>query len=60
MTSKEKVEVAFRVVAVLVGLVAIAGFAWFVQYLVHRTTASDLEWARAVYLFTGVEAIAWS
>jgi len=45
----------------LVAVIALVGFAWFIVYLMGRTTsASELEWTRAVYLLSGVEAIAFA
>lgn len=44
-----------------VALLALMGFAWFVKYMLGRTTsANELEWTRAIYLLSGVEAIAFA
>jgi len=49
------------IVATIVGIVALVGFALFIAYLLPRTTTADeLPWTRAVYLLSGVEAIAFA
>ena len=46
--------------ALIVGLLALIGFSSFVVFLLDRLTTTDLEWTRAIYLFNGVEAIAFA
>ena len=47
--------------AAVVGILVLLGFSWLVIYLVRRTgRAEELEWTRAVYIFGGVEAIAFA
>src|SRR3989442_61037 len=46
--------------ASVVALAALAGFAWFVIYMLQLSSATEVAWARAVYVFGGVEAIAFA
>jgi hypothetical protein len=40
---------------------ALLGFAWFIIYLLGRTSTKDeIEWTRSVYLLTGVESIVFA
>lgn len=48
------------VLAPIAAIVALLAFAWFVNYMLGLTKAQEAEWTRAVYLFTGVEAIAFA
>ncbi len=44
-----------------VAIAALVAFFFFVRYLLGRVaTAEELEWTRAVYLFSGVEAIVFA
>jgi hypothetical protein len=47
-------------VAPWIGLVAMAAFGWFVYYLIHNLGAGEPQWSRAVYIFGGVEAVAFA
>lgn len=49
-----------NVLASFVALLALAGFAWFITYMLGLTTTTETQWTRAVYLFTGAEAIAFA
>jgi hypothetical protein len=44
----------------IIALVAILAFGWFVYYMLGQTKTDEKEWTRAVYLFQGVEAIAFA
>ena len=45
----------------IMAVISLVGFAWFIIYLVGRTiNATELEWTRAVYLLSGVEAIVFA
>lgn len=46
--------------ALIIGVLALVGFTAFVVFLLDRLTSSDLQWTRAIYLFSGVEAIAFA
>lgn len=48
------------VVAYGVAIIALLGFALLIIDLLGRTGASDLEWTRAVFLLSGVEAVAFA
>ena len=42
-------------------VLALVGFSWIIIYLMSKTeSASEMEWTRAVYLLSGVEAIAFA
>jgi hypothetical protein len=50
-----------EVIKYLIAIAALVGFSWFIIYLIGKTTnASELEWTRAVYLLSGVEAVAFA
>lgn len=44
---------------VLAGI-ALLAFGWFVCHMLGQTKTNETEWTRAVYLFQGVEAIAFA
>lgn len=46
--------------APFVAIAALLAFAWFVIYMLGLTKVQEPEWTRTVYLFTGVEAIAFA
>jgi len=46
--------------APLIGLVAIFAFGWFANYLMHHLGDGEPNWSRAVYVFGGVEAVAFA
>lgn len=46
--------------APIVGLCALVVFFLFIYYMLGRIETSEVEWARATYLFNGVEAIAFA
>jgi len=48
------------ILAPIVAFLALVGFALFIHYMLGLTRAQETEWTRAVYLFTGVEAIAFA
>ena len=48
------------ILAPIVAIAALLAFAWFIIYMLGLTQAEEPEWTRAVYLFTGVEAIAFA
>ncbi|MBI9049008.1 MAG: hypothetical protein JEZ00_06305 [Anaerolineaceae bacterium] len=51
------------VAVIIIGALALAGFAWFIIYLTGFATdpkLDDVVWLRLTYLLTGVEAIAFS
>jgi len=48
------------VLAVIVGAVAIIAFGLFAYYLLQNVAAEPLQWERMVFVFGGVEAIAFS
>jgi uncharacterized integral membrane protein len=49
-----------EVVAYIVSIIVLVGFAVFIVHLLNSTAAAELQWQRAVYLFSGVEAIAFA
>ena len=50
----------FNLVKFLAALAAIVAFGWFVYYMLGQTKTDEKEWTRAVYLFQGVEALAFA
>jgi hypothetical protein len=46
--------------APMVAIVALLAFAYFVIYMMGQITLDETQWTRAVYLFTGVESIAFA
>ena len=44
----------------IVGVAVLAGFALLLMFLLQRLSLGDTEWNRAIYLFGGVEAIAFA
>jgi hypothetical protein len=44
----------------IIGVLALACFGIFLNYLLKNISLNDLQWNRAIYLFGGVEAIAFS
>jgi len=49
------------VVKYAIAVLALAGFSWIIIDLMGKTgSASEMEWTRAVYLLSGVEAIAFA
>jgi hypothetical protein len=46
--------------SLIIGVLALACFGIFVNYLLKNISLDDLYWNRAIYLFGGVEAIAFS
>jgi hypothetical protein len=44
----------------IVGILALAAFAVFINYLVTQTGATDVVWARLTYLLSGVEAVVFA
>jgi hypothetical protein len=47
-------------VAIVVGIGALIGFVWLVQFMLGQITSEEKQWTRAVYVFGGVEALAFS
>lgn len=47
-------------VVTIVGILALAAFAIFINYLVTQTAATDVVWARLTYLLSGVEAVVFA
>jgi hypothetical protein len=43
----------------LVGVAMLAGYAVFLSFMMNRVDAKDPDWSRLVYLFSGVEALAF-
>ncbi|WP_299428977.1 hypothetical protein [uncultured Meiothermus sp.] len=46
--------------AIWIGVAALMGFAVLVIYMFSLLTSSEATWSRALYLFAGVEAIAFA
>lgn len=46
--------------ALAISLLALTGFGFFVLFLLTRLGTTELSWTRAVYLLSGVEALAFS
>lgn len=46
--------------ALAIGVVAILGFGFFTVYLLRHVADTELNWARMIYLFGGVEAIGFA
>jgi hypothetical protein len=46
--------------SLIIGVLALACFGIFVIYLLYYISLNDPQWNRAIYLFGGVEAIAFS
>jgi len=49
-----------ELIAVIVGLAAIVGFGALIMFLLSQTAADETAWARMLYLFSGVEALAFA
>ena len=47
-------------VVTLVAIIALAAFAVFISYLLRQIAATDQEWARMIYLLSGIEAIVFA
>jgi hypothetical protein len=47
-------------VAPLLGVLILAAFAAFIVFMLSNLDLTDTEWARATYLFAGVEAVAFA
>lgn len=47
-------------VAPILGVLILAGFGLFVLYMLGRLDLGETAWARAIYLFSGVEAVAFA
>lgn len=43
-----------------IAVLALVGFVCFILYMLGLKSSSELEWTRSVYLFSGVEAIAFA
>lgn len=44
----------------IVAIIALVAFAVFVSYLLRQIAATDQEWARLIYLLSGIEAIVFA
>ncbi|MEU4769131.1 hypothetical protein AB0H12_38395 [Actinosynnema sp. NPDC023794] len=60
MTSKKLNMSTQGLVAPIMGILILAGFGLFVLYMLGRLDLGETAWARAIYLFSGVEAVAFS
>jgi len=49
-----------KTLAPWIGLFAIVAFAWFVRYLLQQISVDEQQWTRSVFIFGGVEAVAFS
>jgi hypothetical protein len=49
-----------RLPPALLGVAVLAGFAIFIIYLLNHIQENDIQWSRAIYLFGGVEAVAFA
>jgi hypothetical protein len=59
-TSSSNTSGWFDLVKFVAALAAIVAFGWFVYYMLGQTKTEEKEWTRAVYLFQGVEAVAFA
>lgn len=48
------------IVKIVAAVVALCAFGCFIRYMLGQTKTHETEWTRAVYLFQGVEAIAFT
>ncbi|OGF58670.1 MAG: hypothetical protein A2Y62_03970 [Candidatus Fischerbacteria bacterium RBG_13_37_8] len=48
------------IITAVVAVMILLCFVWFVKYMLGLVAIGEKEWARALYLFTGVEAIAFA
>lgn len=46
--------------ATVIGIAILFAFAAFIVYLLRNLDLNDTQWSRAIYLFAGVEAVAFS
>lgn len=59
-TSSSNTSGWFDLVKFVAAVAAIVSFGWFVYYMLGQTKSEEKEWTRAVYLFQGVEAVAFA
>jgi hypothetical protein len=60
-TNEDKTGLNLKaLLAPIVAIVALLAFAYFVIYMMGQITLNETQWTRAVYLFTGVESIAFA
>ncbi len=53
-------KITKEIVALVVAILAVIGFPIFLYYMLGLTKVEEIEWNRAVYLFSGVEAIVYA
>jgi membrane protein involved in colicin uptake len=53
-------SIFFELAKLVAALVAMLAFGCFVYYMLGQTKTAETEWTRAVYLFQGVEAVAFA
>lgn len=51
---------SYDLVKFVAAVAAMLAFGWFVYYMLGQTKTEEKEWTRAVYLFQGVEAVAFA
>lgn len=59
-TTPTKLDAARDMVAVAVGVAILVAFGVFIVYMLRNLGIPDNEWTRAMFLFGGVEAVAFS
>src|SRR6185369_4528360 len=59
-TQTPKSESLMDLLKFLIAVAAMLAFGWFVYHLLGQTKLEEKEWSRTVYLFQGVEAIAFA
>jgi hypothetical protein len=59
-STKKETSSLREVLAPIVGVVILLAFATFIIYMLSLTAAEEVVWTRAVYLFSGAQAIAFA